>query len=101
MIREHVRYNFFLYKKMFQGPEGYIAQICEVHLQYGNSTTIWRFYTFFDLIPLYSNLFSLPCSEYQNNVVVFLSIDKNLYSYISHFYNRCCAPVKLYLSLLQ
>ena len=23
---------------MFQGPKGYIAQICEVHLQYGNST---------------------------------------------------------------
>ena len=22
---------------MFQGPKGYIAQICEVHLQYGNS----------------------------------------------------------------
>ena len=23
---------------MFQDPKGYIAQICEVHLQYGNST---------------------------------------------------------------
>ena len=23
---------------MFQGPKGYIAQICEVHLQYGKST---------------------------------------------------------------
>ena len=24
---------------IFQGPTGYITQICEVHLQYGNSTT--------------------------------------------------------------
>ena len=32
---------------MFQGPKGYIAQICKVHLQYGNSTTNWPFYTFF------------------------------------------------------
>jgi len=24
---------------IFQGPKGYIVQICEVHLQYGNSTT--------------------------------------------------------------
>ena len=29
----------FFYKKMFQGPKGYIAQMCEVHLQYGDSTT--------------------------------------------------------------
>ena len=28
--------------------------MCEVHLQLGNSTTKWRFYTFFDLIPLYT-----------------------------------------------
>ena len=32
---------------MFQGPKGYIAQICEVHLQYGKSTTKWPIYTFF------------------------------------------------------
>ena len=32
---------------MFQGPKGYIAQICKVHLQHGNSTTKWPFYTFF------------------------------------------------------
>ena len=44
---------------MFQGPKGYIAQMCEVHLQYGNSTTKWPFYTFFDLIPLNTYLFSL------------------------------------------
>jgi len=24
---------------MFQGPKGYIAQICEVHLQYGKLET--------------------------------------------------------------
>ena len=40
--------NFF-YKKMFQGPKGYIAQMCEVHLQFGNNTTKWVFYTFFRL----------------------------------------------------
>ena len=43
---------------MFQGPKGYIAPMCEVHLQYGNSTTKWRFYSFFDLISLYAYLFS-------------------------------------------
>ena len=31
---------------MFKGPKGYIAQIWEVYLQYGNSTTKWPFYTF-------------------------------------------------------
>ena len=31
---------------MFKGPKGYIAHFCEVHLQYGNSTTKWPFYTF-------------------------------------------------------
>ena len=35
------------YKMMFQGPKGYIAQMCEVRLQYENSTTKWPFYTFF------------------------------------------------------
>ena len=44
---------------MIQGPKGYIAQACEVHLQYGNSTTKWLFYTFFELIPFYTDLFSL------------------------------------------
>ena len=42
---------------MFQGPKGFIAQICEVHLQYGNSTTKWLFYTFFDKFP--SNIYSI------------------------------------------
>ena len=44
---------------MFQGPKGYIAQICEVHLQYGNSTTKRPFYTFFSskLHSIYSILF--------------------------------------------
>jgi len=27
---------------MFQGPKGYIAKLCEVHLQYGNSTIKWH-----------------------------------------------------------
>ena len=39
---------------MFQGPKGYIAQLCEVHLQYGNSTTKWPFSTFF-----HSNIYSI------------------------------------------
>ena len=46
------------HKNMFQGPKGYIAQMCEVHLQYGNNTSKWWFYTF-ELIPLYTNLISL------------------------------------------
>ena len=33
---------------MFQGPKGHIAQMFEVHLQYGNGTTKWPFYTFFE-----------------------------------------------------
>ena len=36
--------SFFL-GKYVQGPKGERAQICEVHLQYGNSTTKWPFYT--------------------------------------------------------
>ena len=32
---------------MFQCPKGYIAKMCEVHPQYGNSTTKWPSYTFF------------------------------------------------------
>ena len=31
---------------MFQGPKVHIAQICEVHLQYENSTTQWPFYNY-------------------------------------------------------
>ena len=37
---------------MFQGPKGYRAQTCEVHLQYGNSTTKWPFYAFLQLTPV-------------------------------------------------
>ena len=36
----------FFYKMMFQGPKGYKAQLCEVHVCYGKSTTKWPFYTF-------------------------------------------------------
>jgi len=42
---------------LFQGPKGYIAQICEVHLQYGNSTTKWPFYTFSS--KFHSNIYSI------------------------------------------
>jgi len=51
-------FSFFLlfYKKMFQGPKGYIAPMCEKHLQYGISTTEWRFYTF--LTEFHSVLFN-------------------------------------------
>ena len=51
--------KMFFRKKMFQDPKGYKEQMCEIHLQYGNSTKKWRFNTFFYLIPLYSYLFSL------------------------------------------
>ena len=44
---------------MFQGPNCDKTQMCQVHLQLGSSTTKWRFYTFFDLIPLYTYLYSL------------------------------------------
>ena len=37
---------------MFQGPKGFIAQICEVHLQYGNSTKNGRFTLFFSKFPI-------------------------------------------------
>ena len=29
---------------MFQGPKGYIAQISEVHLQYGNKIAVLHFF---------------------------------------------------------
>ena len=34
---------------MFQGPNDFKAQMCEVQLQYGNSTTKWQFHIFFRL----------------------------------------------------
>ena len=42
---------------MFQGPKGYIAQICKVHLQYGNRTTKWPFYTL--LSKFHFNIYSI------------------------------------------
>ena len=48
---------------IFQGPKGYIAQICEVHLQYGNSTTKWPVYTFFLVFTLIYILFSLVTGQ--------------------------------------
>ena len=51
-------FKFRFSKMMFQGPKGYIAQICEVHLQYDNSTAKWPFYTFSNSTLIYI-LFSL------------------------------------------
>ena len=42
---------------MFQGPKGYIPQICEEHLEYGNSTTKWPFTLFTSKFP--SNIYSI------------------------------------------
>ena len=42
---------------MFQSPKGYIAQICEVHLQYGNSTKNGRFSLFSS--KFHSNIYSI------------------------------------------
>ena len=39
------------------GPKVFITQICEVHLQYGNSTPKWPFYTFSS--KFHSNIYSI------------------------------------------
>ena len=72
---------------IFQGPKGYTAQMCEVHLQYGNSTTKWPFYTFFrvnsTLCKIYflwpSSIFHLPSSIFHLPSSVF-----HLSSFIIH-----------------
>ena len=44
-LRENKKFqDFFFYEMMFLGPKVYITQMCEVHLQHGNSTTKWWFY---------------------------------------------------------
>ena len=43
---------------MFQGPKCYIAQICDLNLEYENSTTKWPFYTFFSS-KFPSNIYSI------------------------------------------
>ena len=54
---------------MFQGPKGYITQICEVHLQYGNSTTKWQFFTlFFRKFP--SNIYSILFVKHVNMFIL-------------------------------
>ena len=55
---------------MFQGPKGYIVQICEVHLQYGNSTTKWPFYTFFLLNSSLYILFSMGISFCRKSKII-------------------------------
>ena len=47
------------FKNSFFNKKCSRTQMCEVHLQYGNSKTKWRFKTFFKLIPLLLILFSL------------------------------------------
>ena len=49
--------SLFEPEKMFGAQK--VTQMCKEHQIYRNSTTNWRFYTFFELIPLYTNLFSL------------------------------------------
>ena len=66
---------------MFHGPKGYIAQICEVHLQYGNSTTNWPFYTFFLVnSTLIYILFSLV---FHHNYTYWRGLEKNRQFWIS------------------
>ena len=51
---------------MFQGPKRYIAKFCEVHLQYGNSTTKkGLFHIFLVNSPLIDILFSLRRTSYE------------------------------------
>ena len=60
---------------MFQGPKGYKAQICEVHLQYGNGTTKWPFYTFSSKFHsnIYSILFDNLLTEFK--ILIFYYLD--------------------------
>ena len=44
---------------IFQGPKGYLPQMCEVHLQYGNSTKNGPFTLFSTNSTLIYILFSL------------------------------------------
>ena len=66
---------------MFPGPKGYIEQMCEVHLQYGNSTTKWPFYSFFRVNSTLFVIYSLCClddfleAEFTALIVIF---DKSL-----------------------
>ena len=69
---------------MFQGPKGYIAKICEVHLQNGNSTTKWPFYTFLVNSPLLYNLFSLVLASN-------ITITCLFYCFCSNFF-YCSTP---------
>ena len=50
---------------MFQGPKGYIAQICEVHLQYGNNkmAVLHFFLVNSTLICILFSLFTWYCFE--------------------------------------
>ena len=73
---------------MFQGPKGYIAKICEVcevHLQYGNSTTKWPFTLFSSKFHsnLYSILFGYNSRKFLKNHGKFRNEQKDPLSFIS------------------
>ena len=55
---------------MYQGPKGYIAKICEVHLQYGNSTTNGRFTLFSS--KFHSNIYSI-LFDYNIQILLYLN----------------------------
>ena len=69
---------------MFQGPTGYIAQICEVHLQYGNSTTKWPFTLFSSefLSNIYSILFDSNTQLDQGPKLSSRNLSKIEYTYM-------------------
>ena len=69
---------------IFQGPKGYIAQMCEVRLQYGNSTTKWPFYTFSS--KFHSDLFYSLCLKFLH-FLTFLELIRTVIS-SSLFYNK-------------
>ena len=61
---------------MFQGPKGYIAQICEVHLQYGNSITKWPFYTS-KFLSIYSILYGYTGTKIHKGTQLHNSLNKH------------------------
>ena len=62
--------TFFFYKKMFQGPKGFITTNVWSTPAIWKSTTKWRFYIFLGLIPLYSYLLYL-CIMYSTSIELY------------------------------
>ena len=78
---------------MFQGPKGYIGQyFFKVHLQYGDSTTKWPFYTFFQskFHSIYS-LYSLVLRVQRFSSMIENGTIQSLY-----FYTVQCSTVTQY-----